>query len=222
VKPTAVLVETNWVVDVIAPAHLQNPQAIQLLTRAQDSEFELYVPAICLTEARETIPRRFNPRARSEDLRKFVRWAKGANRVTNEDANAALRVFDQFDGLVAHELTKVPERLEELANFSYLNVFPLSETMLERQVTFGALDLSLKPYDLAVLAAVIVKAEELQSQNHSWVGFCELDSDLLPWDKSRYSKPILSKLYNDARIWVYDDFLLQDIDDIPDIWAAAN
>jgi hypothetical protein len=41
VKPTAVLVETNWVVDVIAPAHLQGPQAAELLQRAQSSEFEL-------------------------------------------------------------------------------------------------------------------------------------------------------------------------------------
>jgi predicted nucleic acid-binding protein len=56
VKPKAVLVETNWVVDFIAPAHLQSPQAVQLLQRAQAGEFELYVPAICLTEARETVP----------------------------------------------------------------------------------------------------------------------------------------------------------------------
>ena len=28
-KPTAVLVETNWVVDVVAPAHLQSLQAVQ-------------------------------------------------------------------------------------------------------------------------------------------------------------------------------------------------
>lgn len=30
VKPQAVLVETNWVVDVVAPAYLQNPQAISV------------------------------------------------------------------------------------------------------------------------------------------------------------------------------------------------
>jgi hypothetical protein len=222
VKPTAVLVETNWVVDVIAPAHLQDPQAVQLLTRAQAGEFALYVPAICLTEARETVPRRFTPRSRSEDLRKFLQWAKIQGKVTPEDTKAAFRVFDQFDGLVANELTKVSERLFQLANLPHLNVFSLSEPMLERQVAIGALDLALKPYDLAVLAAVIVKAEELQQQNHAWVGFCELDSDLLPWDKSRYSKPILSKLYDDARIWVYDNFLLEDIDEIPNRWTNLN
>jgi predicted nucleic acid-binding protein len=222
VKPEAVLVETNWVVDVIAPAHLQNPQAIQLLTRAQAGEFGLYVPAICLIEARETIPRRYNPRSQSADLRKFLKWAKIEGKVSPEDANSAFRVFDQFDGLVANELTKVSERLHELANLPHLNVFPLSEPMLERQVAIGALDLSLKPYDLAVLAAVLVKAEELQQQNHSWVGFCERDSDLLPWDKSRYPKPILRDLYDQSRIWVYNDFLLEDIEAIPDRWTNAD
>lgn len=74
------------------------------------------------------------------------------------------------------------------------------------------------PYDLAVLAAVVVKAEELQKNGHSWVSFCELDSDLQPWDKSGARKVILSDLYNHSRIWVYGDFILEDIDEIPDDW----
>ncbi|MEM8810511.1 MAG: hypothetical protein AAGF01_31250 [Cyanobacteria bacterium P01_G01_bin.38] len=209
-KPKVVLVETNWVVDVTAPAHLQSPQAIQLLQRADAGELKLFVPAICLAEARETVPRRFRPRSRSEDLRKFVRWARDKGRVSLEDAKAAFRVFDQFDGLVANELTKVSERLDVLAKHPGLSIFPLSEPMLERQVLIGAINLSLKPYDLAVLAAVLVKSEELQRAGHPWVGFCELDSDLQPWDKSGARKPILSDLYNNARIWVYGDFLIED------------
>ncbi len=102
-KPNIVLVETNWVVDVIAPAHLQSPQALKLLERA---------------EARETLPRRFAPRSRSEDFRKFVRWARDSGRVTVQDAKAAFRIFEQFDSLVKHELAKVPERLEILSHIS--------------------------------------------------------------------------------------------------------
>ncbi len=220
--PKVVLVETNWVVDVIAPAHLQSPQAIQLLLRAEASELKLYVPAICLAEARETVPRRFTPRSRSEDLRKFVRWARDEGRVSAEDAKAAFRVFEQFDGLVANELTKVSERLDALAKRPGLSVFPLSEPMLERQVSIGAMDLSLKPYDLAVLAAVIVKAEELQQEGHPWVGFCELDSDLQPWDKSGARKPVLSDLYDNARIWVYGDFLLEEINEFSNGWTTST
>lgn len=133
-KPKVVLAETNWVVDVIAPAHLQSPQATQLLQRADAGEFKLYVPAICLTEARETVPRRFAPRSRSEDLRKFVRWARQEGQVTAEDAKIAFRIFEQFDVLVANELAKISERLETLTQHPGLSIFPLTELMLERQV----------------------------------------------------------------------------------------
>lgn len=214
-KPQAVLVETNWVVDVIAPGHLQSPQAVQLLQRARDGEFELYVPAISLTEARETIPRRFAPRSVSQDMRKFVRWAREESRVTVEDAQVVFRVFDQFDGLVANELAKIPERLDNLASDPALTIFPLSEPMLERQVSLGAMDLLLKPYDLAILGAILVKGEELRRAGHTWVGFCELDTDLQPWDKRGVLKPILSELYNNSKIWVYSNFLLEDIDTFP-------
>lgn len=219
-KPSVVLVETNWVVDVTAPAHLQSPQAIQLLQQADAGEFQLLVPSICLVEARETVPRRFTPRSRSEDFRKFVRWARDEGRIGAEDAEAAFRVFDKFDGLVANELTKVAERLDMLASHPGLNVFPLSEQMLERQITIGAMGLSLKPYDLAVLAAVLVKSEELLQEGHLWTGFCELDSDLQPWDKSGTRKPILSDLYDNSRVWVYGDFLLEEIDRLPKGWGT--
>jgi predicted nucleic acid-binding protein len=218
--PNVVLVETNWVVDIAAPAHLQSPQAVKLLQRADAGELQLFVPAICLAEARETVPRRFTPRSRSEDLRKFVRWARDEGRISLEDARAAFRVFDQFDGLVVNELTKVSERLNALAAHPGLSVFPLSESMLERQVSIGTMDLSLKPYDLAVLAAVLVKSEALQQEGHPWVGFCELDSDLQPWDKFGAQKPILSGLYNDARIWVYGDFLIEEVEKLPDGWIT--
>ncbi|WP_228053484.1 hypothetical protein [Nodosilinea sp. LEGE 07298] len=83
------------------------------------------------------------------------------------------------------------------------------------------MDLSLKPYDLAVLAAVLVKSEELQQEGYSWVGFCELDSDLQPWDKLGARRPILSDLYNDARIWVYGDFLIEEIEKLPNAWTTS-
>ncbi|AGY58844.1 hypothetical protein GKIL_2598 [Gloeobacter kilaueensis JS1] len=187
-KPRAVFVETNWVVDVVAPAHLQSPEAVQLLSRATTGEFILCIPAICLAEARETIPRRFAPRSRSEDFRKFVKWARDERRISRADSDAAFRIFEQFDMLVENELKKVSERLAYLTRNSALNIFPLSEPMLERQITIGAMDLSLKPYDLAILAAVLVKSEELRREGHSWFGFCELA--LICQSRRKTAKPL--------------------------------
>ncbi|MEG3435918.1 hypothetical protein V0288_02200, partial [Pannus brasiliensis CCIBt3594] len=62
---------------------------------------------------------------------------------------------------VKNELKQVPDRLNELARNSSIKVFSLSETMLERQVSIGASDIFLEPFDLAILAAILVKAEEL-------------------------------------------------------------
>ena len=211
-NPGAVLVETNWVVDMVAPAHLKNPQAVQLLSRADAGEFEIHVPAICFTEARETIPRRFAPRSRSEDFRKFVRWARGEGRVSLDDAQAAFRLFDQFDSLVGQELAQSSANLEKLSEHPRLKVFPLSEQMLQYQIEIGSLGLSIKPYDLAILAAVLTKALELREQGAGWIVFCELDSDLQPWDKTGARKPTLSGLYEKASLPVYGDFLLEAID----------
>ncbi|CAN1209107.1 hypothetical protein TUMEXPCC7403_02720 [Tumidithrix helvetica PCC 7403] len=215
-KPNVILIETNWVVDIIAPAHLQSPQVVELLARAEAGEFELHIPAICLAEARETIPRRYAPKSRSDDFRKFVTWAKNEGKINTQDVDAARRIFDKFDGLVKGELMKVPERLRELANHPNLKVFALSQPMLERQVSIGAMDLELKPFDLAILAALLVRAEDLQQEGLSWIGFCELDSDLQPWDRSGAPKSILSDLYNTSRIWVYADFQVEDVDELPE------
>lgn len=200
--------ETNWVVDVVAPAHLQSAQAQQLLHRAKAGELMIFVPAICLVEARETVPRRFASRSRSADLRKFVKWARNQEQLSAEEAKTAFRVFEQFDCLVNRELTQVSERLDELAKHSGMNIFSLSESMLERQVVIGSMGLSLKPYDLAILAAILVKAEELREAGYAELGFCELDSDLQPWDRTGNRKPTLSHLYAEAQIRVYGDFLV--------------
>ena len=171
-------------------------------------------------EARKTVPRKFTPRSRSENLRKFVRWARGAGRISPEDAKVTFRIFSQFDRLIDSEIKqRIPERLNALASHPGLSIFPLSEPMLERQVSIGSMGVSLKPYDLAILAAVLVKSEELQQEGYPWVGFCELDSDLQPWDKSGARKPILSDLYDHSRVLVYSDFLLEEINGIPESWV---
>jgi len=211
VKPKAVFIETNWVVDFLAPPHLQKPEAAKLLERAAAGEFTLYLPSVSLAEARETIPRRFSPQARSDGMRKFVLWARAARNITDSDADAAYRVLDKFDNLVGQELEQVPQRLEELKNKPGLTVFPLSEQMLEYNVELGAMGLSIKPYDLAILASILVKAKELMTGEHSWSWFCELDSDLTPWSYNKRQEEIVYKqslcdLYDKCWVRVHGNF----------------
>jgi hypothetical protein len=80
--------------------------------------------------------------------------------------------------------------------------------MLEFQVELGSMSLDLKPFDLAILAAILIKAVDLKSQGYEVFGFCELDSDLLPWDKNGVPKSRLRELYERFDLKVYTDFSL--------------
>ncbi|MGH9430203.1 MAG: hypothetical protein ACRD3T_01535 [Terriglobia bacterium] len=70
--------------------------------------------------------------------------------------------------------------------------------------------MDLKPFDQAILAAVLVRAESLRGLGDAdEISFCELDGDLQPWDKNGRSKQPLTALYDSARIWVYGDFAME-------------
>jgi hypothetical protein len=71
------------------------------------------------------------------------------------------------------------------------------------------LKLELKPFDQAILAAILVQGKRLLAEGVEETASCELDSDLQPWDKDSNRKERLADLYDSAHIWVYRDFLLQ-------------
>jgi hypothetical protein len=70
-------------------------------------------------------------------------------------------------------------------------------------------NLDLEPFDQAILAAVLVRAEALPHQGADDVSFCELDGHLQPWDKNGRSKQPLTALYDSAGVWVYGDFAME-------------
>ena len=202
-------VETNWVVAYAAPAHLQIPAALNLLEEASRGTFKLYLPAPALTEARHPLRTKFQPRATADSLRKYLGWATNAGKLESKQANIVRAVLDQYEATVSVELDGLGERLELLRNHPGLEVFPLTETMLLRSIELATMNLDLKPFDQAILAAVLVKAEQLYGEGVDDLVFCELDGDLQPWDKKGDSRQPLKDLYESARLWVYGDFLME-------------
>ena len=81
--------------------------------------------------------------------------------------------------------------------------------MLERAVDLSLQELNLLPFDLSILAAILVRSSELLQQGEGDLAFCELDKDLQPWDKEGNPKQRLLDLYDSVRLWVYSDFALQ-------------
>ena len=204
-----VFVETNWVVAYAAPAHLQSREALSLVDRAAAGEIRLNLPSVCLSEARNPIRTKFHPRLPADSVRKFLGWATAVGRVPAEEAGTVWRVLDQYEAFVSAEWKSLNERLQLLQNTPGVEVFALGDEMLVRAVELSTQNLNLKPFDQAILAAVLVRAEELRDQGANDVSFCELDGDLQPWDRNGRSKQPLTSLYDSAKVWVYDDFAME-------------
>lgn len=206
-----VFVETNWVVAYAAPAHhkLQVPAATDLLERAAVGEILLHLPSICISEARRPIQERFQVRTEADRIRQFVLWAKDQAYVNDEEAEATRRVLQKMENRVKHDLSQLETTLAELRLKKGLEIFDLSQQMSERCTELSFLKLDIEPFDQMILAAVLVRAEELLHAGETDISFCELDAHLQPWDKNRDLKQPLASLYDAAQVWVYGDFLLQ-------------
>lgn len=201
-----VFVETNWVVASSAPVHERMPAALELVEIAQRGEIRLHLPSICLGEARYPIRSKYQPRTSADAIRKFLTWTALQQDSEITDRDVIRRALDRFEARVLAELDGLPARLESIRQIPGVEVFALDEQMLLRSVELSSEDLNLKPYDQAILAAVLVRAEQLRDDGEEEFYFCELDGDLQPWDKKGASKQPLTSLYDRAHVWVYQDF----------------
>lgn len=118
------------------------------------------------------------------------------------------------------ELDELPATLASIRKIPGLEVFALDEQMLSRSVELSSEDLNLKPYDQAILAAILVRAEQLREDGEEEFYFCELDGDLQPWDKKGAPKQPLTSLYDSAGVWVYQDFSMNYPSPQPDFFRG--
>lgn len=215
-----VFVETNWVVGYAAPAHHRVPEAVELLERAARGKLRLLVPTLAISEARKKIVHesRFGPRTEAKAMREFIRWGLAEGTLTRPDADAARRVVQAMERRVAADRADLPSRLEALRRAPGVEVFGMSDAMLERTIGMASEDIVLAPFDQSILAAVLVRGGELATApGVSEVCFATLDRDLVPWDKAGGPKRPLVDWYDAARVWVYGDFTLS-WPEPPDSW----
>lgn len=135
-------------------------------------------------------------------------WGKQNEIVDRQTDEVVRRLLDQMEGLVKRDLERLEDLLRSLRQERGLEIFDLTEEMVELCSELCHAGLDLKPFDQMILAAILSKAKQLRAKGIEEFAFCEADSDLQPWDKTENSKEKLMRLYDDARIWVYQDFLL--------------
>ena len=102
-----VLVETNWIFSVAAPAHHKRPDAVELLDRARRNKVQLHVPAPCLTEARRPTATKCQPRHEADAIRQFLLWARSSGAVSAEQERVTREVLDRFEQQVRAELRRL-------------------------------------------------------------------------------------------------------------------
>jgi hypothetical protein len=192
-----VFVETNWVFDYAAPGHHKSLDAVALLNRARANDLQLYLPALCLTEARHAIMNKCQPRYEANAIRQFLARAKSEQTASPDQERAAREVLYLFERQVQTEIAQVDDVLASLHKMPGLELFPLNERMLERAIALTQSDLWLKPFDQAILAAILVRAEELRAAGETDLCFCEMDADLQPWADRGGAKQPLTSFYDD-------------------------
>lgn len=195
-----ILAESNWVVDCFAPRPFRAEEARSLLERAQRAELTLHVPSVCLTEAAYVIHQNFQPKR--PDWHRFREEALEAGLITPPQNEALLRFFEVFRTTVLGDLSRLDEELDALRRTPGVDIFALDEAMLARAITLRALHL--KPYDEAILGAVLVRAELLRNTGAGELVFCTLDRNLRPRPEGNQK---LSQLYEAAGLRVRGDFL---------------
>ncbi len=180
---------------------------------------QLHLPSVCITECRRPIREKFQVRPQADSVRRFLLWAKQRNLIDPNTDEVVRQTLDRMEGLVKSDLEKMDDLLEGLRKEAGLEIFGMDAAMLERSSELS--NLGLQPFDQAILACILVKAERLRETGVERFAFCEADSDLQPWDRRGDSKEPLVTIYDQAGIWVYGDFLLEQ-PEMPENWPAAK
>jgi hypothetical protein len=128
--------------------------------------------------------------------------------ITKADGAATRAVLDRYETSVKRDLNRLDDTFRGLAELPYLKVFGLDDEMLDVATSLALAGVVAKPFDHAILAAVLVRASRLWDAGERGIAFCEADADLQPWDRYGNAKQPLLAAYDTAHVWVYEDFML--------------
>lgn len=195
-------------VDWAAPAHYRKPEAERLLDLAKSGEIQMHLPSVCLAEARRPVLKKHQA-SHADPLRAFLRWGRRNETIGAADEEAVKRVLSLMEENVRQDVDLLNSRLAGLREEPGVEVFNLTEAILERAAGSSLQNLDLQLFDQVILAAILTRAEELVLLGERELVFCELDSDLQPWGKQGNPKENLRSLYDRAGVWVYEDFVLR-------------
>lgn len=128
-------------------------------------------------------------------------------KLTSTQGDQAQQFIDAYLAAMKSDLDRLATRISEIASLPGVEVFALSDEMLERAISLRSEVPNLKPFDEAILAGILVRAARIP-RTGAQIFFCDLDGDLVPSDRKGQSRPELHRLYSAAGITVRQDFLV--------------
>lgn len=200
-----VFVESNWVVEVCAPAFRRAPDALALLTAAENADIALHVPGIAFREGRSVIRRKYQPKE-AKTLQGFRRWAREHGELSPEEDHGANVLLTRFSNSVTADLDGLDARIQVVESSTGVDVFALGDAMLKRALELRdeVSDVNFGPFDEAILGGVLVRAAEIGEAEK--LIFCTLDRDLSPVDRGGVPRARLKAAYDAVGVEVRTRF----------------
>ncbi|HXP61614.1 MAG TPA: hypothetical protein VN829_14045 [Dongiaceae bacterium] len=128
--------------------------------------------------------------------------------MTPADASITRTVLDKYESRIQEDLKMLDDNLRILAALPCIDIFGLDDAVLNRATALALAGIAPKPFDHAILAAILVTAQRLWERGERGLSFCETDADLQPWGRYGDPKPELRAAYDQAHLWVCADFTL--------------
>lgn len=117
-------------------------------------------------------------------------------------------VLDKYEAAIKRDLNELENTFRTVASLPFVNIFGMDEAILDRATELILSGQDLEPFDQAILASVLVQASRLWDRGERGISFCEIDSDLQPWDAYGNAKVPLRDAFDRAHVWVFRDFTL--------------
>jgi predicted nucleic acid-binding protein len=200
-----VFVETNFLFGIFRMPSKRHGDALALKARFDAREIKLYVPYLCIQEARHLIARSL-PSNRCSDLLEFHRFAATAGTASWEFEEVK-KLLDAATGEVSK--TKAVHQ-RELADFAAAlgeGVLHGTREVFDFLESLELDDDNLKYNDKLILSSVLVKARELSRAGVQKLYFVSVDKrDLQP----TVHRPKLTRCYAEAGLTFVPGFVLPD------------
>ncbi|HZY85927.1 MAG TPA: hypothetical protein VFE78_13920 [Gemmataceae bacterium] len=201
-----VFVETSFLFSAFRMPSKRHRDALALKASFDRGEGQLYVPYLCLQEARHLIGRSL-PSNRCSDLLEFDRFATAGGTITWDSAEVK-KLLDAANGEVSRTKAVYQRELADFAHSLGDRVLHGTKEVFDFLESLDLDDDNLKYNDKLILSSVLLKAKELHERGEKRLYFVSLDkNDLQP----TAHRPKMTRYYTEAGLTFVSRFVLPDV-----------